>query len=355
MDPILATLIDDAQRHLHAYGGRLSSLPDDLAWEVPEPVDLEINGRRIEVTAMLLPSVSAGEGVQLNQNIGQVSRLLIISPRIHPATAETLRAQKIWFIDATGNAYLQQRGLLVDIRGRQAPPSGGVREILDRFRHEGGETRNPFTTKRAQVGLALLTEPELADAPFRALAYTSGVSVGLAKDAVDSLSAAGFIEAIGGQRRLVRGAEFLTQWAAAFPGGLGRATTLATAAAGDLSTWVIPPDVQVAISGEHASQLIENPPTLTLYVHVIGAEDSPKADGRAWRQMMHANRWRSDPIHGNVTIRKMFWRNLPGVGPGMAPPALVYADLLAANEPRQAEAAEHLRKRIEKLARLRSL
>lgn len=75
----------------------------------------------------------------------------------------------------------------------------------------------------------------------------------------------------------------------------------------------------MAVSGEQAlPDEIRNPESLMLYV------DTP-APGLPADLLIH-NRWHRDP-HGSIVIRKLFWRNLPDEQPGLAPTALIYADL----------------------------
>lgn len=151
------------------------------------------------------------------------------------------------------------------------------------------------------------------------------------------------IGALGSRRRLVRTDELLDLWAAAYPGGLGRANKLLVAS-GDIHTWSAPDGLAVAVSGEQAlPDEIRNPESLMLYV------DTP-APGLPADLLIH-NRWHRDP-HGSIVIRKLFWRNLPDEQPGLAPTALIYADLLASREPRQVEVAHLMRRQDERLARL---
>ncbi|CKZ08406.1 Hypothetical protein ERS035796_03067 [Mycobacterium tuberculosis] len=100
----------------------------------------------------------------------------------------------------------------------------------------------------------------------------------------------------------------------------------------------------MAVSGEQAlPDEIRNPESLMLYV-------DPPAPGLPADLLIH-NRWHRDP-HGSIVIRKLFWRNLPDEQPGLAPTALIYADLLASREPRQVEVAHLMRRQDERLARL---
>jgi hypothetical protein len=65
-----------------------------------------------------------------------------------------------------------------------------------------------------------------------------------------------------------------------------------------------------------------------------------------------AHRFRKADGPGDVEIRQRFW-HLPADGSDILVPApLVYADLIASGEPRQLEAAAHLREHDAHLRRL---
>lgn len=342
MDQIEADLAEAVKHHLAEYGVRVAGGLSALNSTVPEQLDLEIDGQPITITALYLPHLSATAALQAWAIADTNSPLLVVGPRLHPSSAETLRARGLWYIDGAGNAYLRnQNGLLIDVRGRRSAAPEQPDTLGDRLHGDG--PRNPFTPKRAQVVCVLLAAPELVEAPLRDIAECAGVSVGMAKETMDTLRTTGFLEHLGSRRRLVRAGELLDLWAAAYPGGLGRANRLLVAG-GDIHAWSAPAGLQVAVSGEQAVPGdIRNPESLVVYVRA--ADNGLPAD------LLIHNRWHRD-THGSIVIRKLFWRNLPDQRPRIAPAALIYADLLASHEPRQLEVAHHMRRQDDRLARL---
>lgn len=337
MDSIRGSLAEAAQRHLENYGVSIRGDWSRLTWSQAQPMTLDVDGQRIDVAILCLPRLSATDALQAAHAVSSDAQLLVIGPRIHESSAETFRARGVWYLDEAGNAYVRHPGLVLDVRGRR----GAQSPIHDEHLTVDGP-RNPFTPKRAQVVLVLLSKPELADAPFREIADRAGVSIGMVKSTVDTLQITGFFEHTAAHRRLVRGGELLDLWASAYPGGLGRANTLLVAH-GDVQNWSLPEGVTVAVSGEQAvPDVIRHPESLVLYVDT-GRDKRPPPD------LIRKNRWHRDP-HGNVVIRKLFWRNLSNDrDSGVAPAALVYADLLASHEPRQVEVAHEMRTRDERL------
>lgn len=298
----------------------------------PIPVTFTIGDRQLDADVLYLPLMSATEALQASRDAAREIPLMVIGARIHESSAKTLRAQGIWYIDGAGNAFLRDYGLLVDIRGRRGTTSNE--------HHEGSSIgpTNPFSPKRAQVVFVLLSRPELTDAPIREIASRAGVSVGIAKETIDTLSTTGFIERTVSYRHLTRRGELLDLWASTYSANLGRANTLFVGS-GDVREWSVPEGTEFAVSGEQAvPDYIRHGETLVLYVNTQKKSRTPT-------DLILRNRWRRDP-KGNVILRRMFWRDIDSPGRIFAPPLLVYADLLAAHEPRQAQAAREMRQTL---------
>lgn len=134
--------------------------------------------------------------------------------------------------------------------------------------------------------------------------------------------------------------EILQPWALEYPRGLRKRLTLARFYT-DEPTHFQPlrPDQEFFFSGESAEGVdIQHPTTLTVYVEHFD------------RKLAFVNRWRDDPDQvPNVRVLQKFWTppdEHPGSedskrdGPPNAPWPLVYADLLALNDPRLREVAE---------------
>ncbi|MUL50002.1 hypothetical protein FZI85_30200 [Mycobacterium sp. CBMA293] len=336
MEAIPESVALAVERQLAGYGVRLRGDVSQLTWSEPVPMALEVDGQIVQLVALYMPEMSATAALKAAHSVPLDVPLLIVGPRVHASSAETLRTRGIWYADEAGNAYLRGPGILVDVRGRKGPASAAL------SRHDKSGPANPFTPKRAQVVFLLLSDPTTADAPLREIAEKSGVSLGMAKDTVDALAQVGFVEQLGSHRRLIRTGELLDLWASAYPAGLGRSNRLAVAR-GDVNRWSAPGHIAVAVSGESAvPALIRNPESLVLYIDSDG-------DKQPLRDLMLMNRWHKDP-HGNIIIREMFWRDVHATNNlDTAPVALIYADLLASHESRQREVADEMRRNDDRL------
>lgn len=150
----------------------------------------------------------------------------------------------------------------------------------------------------------------------------------------------------GHDPKLLRQRQLFEFWAMTYPQQLAPTLALQSFRA---------PGVDLMGSGEDAERGGENavpdlivPSSLTIYVK----EFSPA--------MAIENRWRRDE-HPNVFVRQKFW-TIPMLvdpeGPKMAseaatvPSTLIYADLMASNEPRQREIAETFRNHDDRLLRI---
>lgn len=254
-------------------------------------------------------------------------RILLVGPRVTERSAEIFRTLGINYIDASGNAFITFDGVHIDVRGRRPSPDEAVKNAVPRSTRGGV---NLFSTKRSQVIFALLIWEELLVGPVRELARSSGVSLGQAQDTLELLGQYGFLD----DSRLLSRRErerLIDQWTASYPAGLG-ARNKTGFFSGDFSQ-LSPTDAAVYVSGEAAVQSLRHQETVVLYTDVF-PED-----------LIREHRWRRNEENPNIFLRRQFWTppDLEDAGIHKAPWLLVYADLLASNDSRQAEAAQHLR------------
>lgn len=236
---------------------------------------------------------------------------------------DALRRAGVHYLDAAGNAWIEFGDVFIDVRGRPRPHGGAPRTQA---------AGNLFSAGRAQVVFALLAWPHLWQAPQREISKAAGVSVGQVNDTLKLLRDA----RVGVDGARPGGANLLDLWAAAFPTGLAHRLTLA-AYRGEIGRATVDSDDPVFISGEAAVRDLLRATSLTIYV----ADLDPR--------LPVVNRWRSDG-EPNIVVRRKFW-TAPGVADTApadaeaAPWPLVYADLLASDDPRVRGAAKEWRDR----------
>lgn len=245
---------------------------------------------------------------------------LVLTTYVAPKTADAFRRAEIQYLDSAGNAWIEFADVLIDVRGRPRP-------VTDTRPRQA--TGNLFSSGRAQVVFALLAWPQLWSASQRDLAQAAGVSVGQVNSTLKLLKQGGYTRT--GTRP--GQADLLDLWAAAFPTGLAHRITLARY---NSEKPVRRKDLNSAVvSGAAAVPDLVRSLDSVLYVD----EFDPR--------MAVANRWRSDG-EPNVTIRRRFWEDptaTTGSTSKVAPWPLVYADLLASDDPRERSAAKEWRDR----------
>jgi hypothetical protein len=247
---------------------------------------------------------------------------LLVTDYVTPPLADALRDQGVEFIDAAGNAFLNQPPLLVFIKGQR--PTETI---------PAPERGRAFQATGLQVLFALLARPELVTRPYREIAAAAGVAHGTVGWVMAELPGKGYVVDVRGRRRLANGERLLNQWVEAY-GRTLRPRLLLGKFGGDMKDlqtrgqW----PVELLVGGEVAAARITHhlrPETATFYAEAV--------DPRVVLKL----RLRADET-GNVEFRRRFW-NFHGDDPQLTPRLLVYADLLAIGDARCLETAELLR------------
>ena len=263
------------------------------------------------------------------------SKALLVCMSMSSAMVEQCRQLSIQFIDAAGNAYLDNgRGLYVYIAGLKSE------QTVSALRRDA-----TITPSALRVMFAVLAEPALLNAAYRDLAAVAGISIGGIGKAFDTMEAAGFIGTIASTERRIRDPErMLSEWATGYlqrlRPSLEKYRFSATGPL-ELGTAWKPQQAISAWGGEWAAAYVTShlkPATCTIYA----AAPSPKLIADLVKQF----RLRADP-DGPIEIVKAFWRmdRLIDFFPTV-PLHLIYADLLETNDPRNLTVAELIAKKV---------
>jgi hypothetical protein len=267
----------------------------------------------------------------LGATLHQMERLgrpgLLIADHVTPPMAETLRARGIAFLDAAGNAHIDQPPILVWVKCER-PPN---RELPG---HDVGRAFRPGGLK---VVFALLCHPGWADLPYRELAKRAGVAHGTVGGVVADLQKLRYLAEIDGARRLLQPERLLRQWAEAYARTL-RPKLLLGRYRTDLPRWwmdLAPQDYAALLGGEVAAEKLTQhlrPEIITLYA----AKPEPR--------LLLDYRLRADN-DGPVELVKRFWE-FDTTGEALVPLPLIYADLLVTGDARCIETADLIYERI---------
>lgn len=261
---------------------------------------------------------------------------LLIAPYVSSEIAEFCRDSKLQFIDTHGNVYLNFPGMYVFVKGQKSA-SGRTSSRLER-----GAT-NPTASR---IIFSLLCQPDMVQASYRKIVESTGVSLGAIGKVFDDLKTRGLLagaeKAYG--RKLLEPKRLLDEWVTNYPTVLRPKLDPRRFSAPDPNWWKeLKPDKLGAVwGGEVAAERIKNflkPATQTLYV-------APDSKSACLKYLIGTYRLKPDP-HGSIEILEKFW-NFPADENyiDIAPPILVYADLMASFEPRNIEAAKMLREAV---------
>jgi hypothetical protein len=253
---------------------------------------------------------------------------LLVAQRITPETADVCRELDVQFIDAHGNAYLRAPGLFVWVTGQRQPanadPNFGTRE-----------PPRAGTPTALRVIFALICQPELFNAPYRAIKQAAGVALGAVGGVFLDLNHRGFT--MGGNKKgdchILEYTRLIEEWVTNYPIKLRPKLNLKRFHAPDPNWWqqVDITRYEAQWGGEVAADKLTGhlkPNTVTVYMR----PDTYMRQNLA--RLVADHKLRADPA-GEIEILATFWDFPPAAArPDVVPPLLVHADLLATLDPR---------------------
>jgi len=260
---------------------------------------------------------------------------IIITKYVTPQVAEILKDTGIPFLDAAGNVYLNEPPLFVFVKGNKPGEMVARKTPIRTFRPTG-----------LQVVFALLCNPGLEKAQYRAIAKAADVALGTVGWVMRDLRQMGNLVEMGNRgRQLIQKEKLLARWATAYPEQLRPKKLLGTFKATKPDWWkgADLPGPETYWGGEiTAAKFTQHlkPQTGTIYTHKL----------QGLMEWLIRNRIRQDP-DGNIEIMRVFWKFRPDQEyPDLTHPVLTYADLLATADTRNIETARIIYDR--KIARL---
>lgn len=296
-----------------------------VAADQPALLKLGIKGYEQTFAAVVKPRLT-NEG--LGHVVAEFKRpavlpRLLVTHYVTPPQTEKLRQANIQFVDAAGNAFLNQPPLYVFVTGKRPPVSPVP-----------NKTTRAFTTAGVKVVFALLSCKPLLTAPYREIAATASVSLGAISQVLEDLKQTGYLLDHGAKGRLwQKRAELIRRWSEAYTERLRPKLLLGRFRANQPDWWkeVQLNELQACWSGEVAAAKLTKylkPQIKTLY-----------APGKLPKLQVqfgfHPDR------EGDVGLLKKFWTfEAVPAHPDIAPALLVYADLVASGDERNLETAQ---------------
>lgn len=292
--------------------------------EYPDGIVRIVNGNQIlKLAAEVKATINRTILGLIHQQVLRLGQILLITGYVNPELANALRDEGIPFIDTAGNAFIKEPPLYIFIKGNKPK---------DEFK--GDRTKRLFKPSGLRVLFTLLNNPGAENNPYRDIATKAKVALGTVGWVFNDLRETGFMLNLGKkQRRLVKKTNLLRRWVEAYPEQLRPKLILGTFKMDNWNWWknMEPADYDAFWGGEVAAAKLTGylkPEKFAIYTaHPPG-------------NIIYEHKLKKDP-DGNVEILKTFWYfTCETVEIGIAPPLLVYAELLATGDPRNIETAE---------------
>jgi hypothetical protein len=258
-----------------------------------------------------------------------VGRVIVVARYVTPQMADKLREKQINFLDTVGNVFLDTDAIYLFIKGNK-PDTDRARQAAP---------RRVFNPGGLKVIFALLCLPGLENAPLREIATKGGVALGTVGKVMKNLKYLGYLHDMGDKGRFLKKKEqLLGKWVEEYPLQLMPKQHLGYFTAMD-EAWLTKINLnkyKAVWGGEAAAALLTGylkPQEVAIYIN-----DEPT-------KLIVENRLKKDPA-GKIEIRQAFWdfaeADTPWPQEEIAPPILVYADLLATGDTRNIETAQQI-------------
>ncbi|MGB9992577.1 type IV toxin-antitoxin system AbiEi family antitoxin [Massilia sp. SM-13] len=258
---------------------------------------------------------------------------LLLAPYLSRELAEHCQHLGLQFLDTHGNAYLRGDGFFILITGEKSD-SGKA------------PVRAPKGTTSAtslRVAFILLCKPEMAGATYQEIADAAGVSMGTAHNVFQSLVQRGYlIKRSQTGRRLIEARRLLDEWILNYPSVLRPTLHRRRFSATDPDWWkgADLDEAHAVWGGEVAAFRMTKylkPVTQTVYI-------DPGTMDESLKKLVHQHRLKADP-NGPIEVLEKFWNIELRHAKNVAPPILVYSELLALLDPRADEVAKMLKEK----------
>lgn len=292
-----------------------------------QPDFLPLDGKlKLEVgdrTATFLVEVKAELRVYQLEEIKKLqedhSPFMLIVYRLYPRVKEELKALNIPYLDGAGNIFVNTKGLYLWIDGQKLPAV-----------QVKPQTNRAFTRKGLEAVFYLLQNPDAINATHRELATLTGTALGNITNVTAGLQEAGYLLNLTSKTKKLQNKKgLLHRWITGYQETLKPALHLGTYFLFNRPDWHnLELTDNTAWGGEPAAEEMTEylrAETLTVYT--------------TEEKALLIRNWKLVPKEtGNLALYRKFWKS----SDRLAPPLLVYADLVLTNEPRCLQTAERI-------------
>ena len=242
----------------------------------------------------------------------QHTPFLLIAERIYPAQKQVLKEKGINYMDTAGNIFFHFDQLYLYVDGNK--PVDEIKPVANRA----------FTKAGLKTVFHFLLNEQFLNMPYRMLAQASGTSLGSINYIMEGLDQAGFILQVDNQtKRLQQKKLLLERWITAYHQTLKPSLFIGSFLFEKRNL------KEPLWGGEPAAEILINHLSPQYYtVYTLKSKMELMQD------------WKLIPKEeGNLKAYQKFWTAPTWDAQQLAPPLLIYADLLETNDPRNIETA----------------
>jgi len=284
---------------------------------------IAMQGKEIRYYAEVKANVTKADKLLAMMRKGEFDHsLLLVTKYINTQLADELKQNGIEFIDAAGNAFINQPPLYIFVKGNKPD----VIKVLP--------VKRTFKPAGLKVIYAFLCNPGLENKTYREIAAETDVALGTVDWIMKELRELRFLLDMGKRaQRLIQKQNLLQRWVIAYPEQL-RPKLILGRFRGEHEWWrqKTLDHLKAQWGGEVAAAKL----TQYLQPQIITIYTMPQE----LNQFLTENRLRKDQT-GDVEILKKFWKP-PEIlqQEDLVHPILIYADLLVTGNERNIETAK---------------
>jgi len=322
----LATIIHDAIEQWEEYTQIQADLTEtNKNDEVDAAMEFNYNGKKHRVYIEAKRELRNYQLSEIEILAKKYHPLMIVADNIFPKIKEELRENGIAYLETSGNIYYKDKDLFIWLDGKNA------------IKKEDEKLGRAFTKTGLKAVFHFLLMPELVNTTYRNIAEVTGISFGNINFIMTDLKQQGYLLKIDDNNfQLNRRKELLAKWMDGYEHKLKPSLQVGTFRfinQSEAARWnkIELNNMKSWWGGEPGGDLLTNylqPEVFTLYT------TEPKTE------LIKNYRILPDP-NGNIRVYKKFW-NRDEVNTNVAPPLLVYVDLMTTGDRRCIETAEKI-------------
>lgn len=253
---------------------------------------------------------------------------LLIAPYINPNLMEKLRESKVFCLDAAGNMFIQKLPLYVFIKGNKPTSEATVIKKGRAFQYAG-----------LKVVFALLQKPNLIHKTYREIAEKACVALGSVGGVLEDLTYHGYIQMTGKERIFKDRKGLLQRWVEEYP--VLKQKHLIGSFTSDNPYWWKEVDI-ASFEGVWGGEVAAD-----AYTNYLQAKDAvvfiPEVQKTSLLKSARLRKRKADEEGICVDLIEPFWAEGTTSGEGdLAPPLLVYADLIHSKDARNLDTAKRI-------------